>query len=142
MKLKNKKILFFLLTGLSILILLSGCNSNKPSSQDTSNIEYKKISPSEAKEKLQNEEGILLLDVRTDSEYKEKHIPKSMLIPIDVLKNEVINKIPDKNTTILVYCRSGNRSRSASKILINLGYTNVYDLGGIINWPYEVESVE
>ena len=81
----------------------------------------------------------MLLDVRTSAEYTQKHIPKSTLIPLDVLQNKVQNQIPNKETTIFIYCRSGNRSRMGAKMLIDLDYKNVYDLGGIINWPYDVE---
>ncbi|PAB61421.1 hypothetical protein CCE28_01610 [Anaeromicrobium sediminis] len=113
-------------------------NENKGSISE--DIEYKKITPSDAKERLDKEEGIILLDVRTKDEYAEKHIPNSLLISVDELENQVEEKIPDKNTTIFVYCRSGRRSRIASEKLIEMGYTDVFDLGGIINWPYETET--
>ena len=102
-------------------------------------IQYKTISPEEAKKRLEKEKGIVLLDVRTPAEYAQKHIPKSTLISLHVFQNKVQNQISNKETTIFVYCRSGNRSEMAAKMLIDLGYKNVYDLGGIINWPYEVE---
>lgn len=101
------------------------------------NPNYKNISPEEAKKKLQNEKDIILLDVRNPDEYAEKHIPNSILIPLDKLKMEATNKLPNKDVPIIVYCRSGRRSATAANILIELGYKNVYDLGGIINWPYE-----
>ncbi|TCO79149.1 rhodanese-like domain-containing protein [Marinisporobacter balticus] len=102
-------------------------------------VEYKIIKPSDAKERLDKEEGIILLDVRTKEEYAEKHIPNSLLIPVDEIEEQIEEKISDKNTIIFVYCRSGRRSRIASEKLIEMGYTDVFDLGGIIDWPYETE---
>lgn len=100
----------------------------------------KKISPAEAKKRLETEKGIILLDVRTKAEYQEKHIPKSTLIPVDVLENEANSKIPDKNSEIFVYCKSGGRSARAVKILKKLGYTYINNLGGIMSWPYQTVS--
>lgn len=100
----------------------------------------KKISPAEAKKRLETEKGIILLDVRTKAEYHEKHIPKSTLIPVDILENEANRKIPDKNSEIFVYCKSGGRSARAVKILKKLGYTHINNLGGIMSWPYETVS--
>jgi rhodanese-related sulfurtransferase len=100
------------------------------------------ITADEAKRRLDSGESIILLDVRTEEEYIQKHIPNSILIPLNDLENDVEAQLPDKDATLFVYCRSGNRSTSASKILVKLGYKNVYDLGGIIDWPYETESGE
>lgn len=99
-----------------------------------------RIDPTEAKKRLDMEKGIILLDVRTREEYLENHIPKSTLIPLNVLETEASNKLPDKQATIFVYCRSGNRSRAAVKRLLKQGYTSVFDLGGIIRWPYKTVS--
>lgn len=99
-----------------------------------------RINPTEAKKRLDMEKGIVLLDVRTQEEYLEKHIPKSTLIPLNVLAVEASKKLPDKQATIFVYCRSGNRSRAAVKRLLKQGYTNLFDLGGIIRWPYKTVS--
>jgi phage shock protein E len=99
-----------------------------------------KIELSDAKKRLDTEKGIILLDVRTREEYLEKHIPKSTLIPVNVLGNEAIRKLPDKSAEIFVYCRSGSRSAMAVKILTKLGYTHIYNLGGIVKWPYETVS--
>lgn len=96
-----------------------------------------RISYLEAKRRLDSEKGIILLDVRTKQEYGEKHIPKSILIPVDILEKEAKNKLKQKDAVIFVYCRSGNRSSRAVKILKDLGYTNVFNLGGISGWPYE-----
>ncbi|WP_246637677.1 rhodanese-like domain-containing protein [Crassaminicella profunda] len=130
---------------LLITVILMACQGNgeikseneKVSIQDTS---YQTITPADAKDRIEKEEGIILLDVRTKEEYKEKHIPNSIQIAVDDLEEKVEEKIPDKNATIFVYCRSGRRSRIASEKLIEKGYTNVFDLGGIIDWPYETEK--
>lgn len=101
---------------------------------------YTNIKPEEAKKRLKSEKGIILLDVRTQEEYDEKHIPNSLLIPVEVIEKEALEKLTDKNATIFVYCRSGRRSVIASEALVKMGYTKVYNLGGIIDWPYETES--
>jgi rhodanese-related sulfurtransferase len=98
------------------------------------------ISAENAKQRLDSEKGIILLDVRTPEEHLQKRIPSSILIPVNILDKEAISKLPDKNAAIIVYCKSGNRSASAVKILTNLGYTNIYDLGGINGWPYKTVS--
>jgi rhodanese-related sulfurtransferase len=101
---------------------------------------YSNITPEEAKNRLDSEEEIILLDVRTKEEYDAGHIKDSLLIPVDALQNEAEDTLKDKDAAIFVYCRSGNRSATASKILVELGYTKVYDLGGIRDWPYEIEK--
>lgn len=97
----------------------------------------KNITPQEAKINLEKDSDIILLDVRTLEEYQDKNISGSILIPLNTLKNTVENEITNKETTIYVYCRSGNRSASAVKILDKLGYKNAHNLGGILDWPYE-----
>lgn len=98
--------------------------------------EYKKITPEEAKELMV--EGNIILDVRTKEEYDQGHIEGAMLLPVSDILDGKLDSLPDKNQIILVYCRSGNRSATASKYLVKVGYTNVYDFGGIKDWPYEV----
>lgn len=98
------------------------------------------ISPLDAKKRLDTETGIILLDVRTKNEYLEKHIPNSTLIPLDILSNEAILKLPNKNSEIFVYCKGGNRSAAGVRTLLKLGYTRVHNLGGIVGWPYETVS--
>jgi len=101
---------------------------------------YKNITAAEVKEKLSSSKDIILLDVRTEAEYNQGHIPGSILIPVDELKNRALNELKDKNAAIIVYCRSGARSANASGILASLGYTNVYNMiGGIMGWPYGAE---
>jgi len=101
---------------------------------------YQAITPADAREVLKNDSGAILLDVRTQAEYEELRIPGSILLPVDEIASGAETLLPDKNAAILVYCRSGNRSRTASMQLLGMGYTRVFDLGGIINWPYETES--
>ena len=121
-----------LIIGFLIVILLSGCAAT----QEENKIMYNKITAEEAKEMIDTQE-VIILDVRTQEEFKEKHIEGALLIPDYELANVAKSKLPDKNKKILVYCRSGNRSKSAARLLIDMGYTDVYDFGGIINWPYE-----
>ncbi|HZK56550.1 MAG TPA: rhodanese-like domain-containing protein [Desulfosporosinus sp.] len=99
-----------------------------------------KIDPSEAQKRLESEKGIILLDVRTEGEYIENHIPKSTLIPLTVFGTEASKKLRNKEATIFVYCRSGSRSRTAVNMLLKQDYTNVFDLGGIVRWPYKTVS--
>lgn len=101
-------------------------------------VSFSNISHEEAKKRLDSEKGIIILDVRTRKEYESGHIQSSVLIPVDNLKDDASEKLKDKETPIFVYCRSGNRSVTAANILVNLGYKNVYNLGGINDWPYEV----
>ena len=108
--------------------------------RNSRNAGVSRINPSDAKKRLDTEKGIILLDVRTKEEYLERHIPKCTLIPVTVLGNEASQKLSDKNAEIFVYCRSGNRSAMAVKILTKLGYTHIYNLGGIVKWPYETVS--
>jgi len=99
---------------------------------------YRVITPLDAKTKLEDK-SVILLDVRTMEEYRQAHIPGSILIPVDELQGKIEDKFPNKEQGIIIYCRSGNRSKTAANMLLKMGYKNVYDLGGIINWPYEVE---
>lgn len=103
-------------------------------------VDYTDIKPEDAKERLENEKGIILLDVRTLEESIETHIPGSILIPVEEIKSKASEILKDKNAEIFVYCRSGRRSVTASRELIEMGYTKVYNLGGIIDWPYKTES--
>ncbi len=97
---------------------------------------YKTISPAEAK-KLIGSEGVILVDVRTLEEYEEKRIPGAVLLPVDDISEKAGSVLPDKDSVIIIYCRSGRRTRIALEELINMGYKTIYDLGGIIDWPYD-----
>ena len=98
---------------------------------------YIRISADEAKKIIDEETGYIILDVRTQEEYNGGHIPGALLLPNEVIGTEELVMLPDKDQKILVYCRSGNRSKQASQKLADLGYTNIYEFGGIIDWPYE-----
>jgi rhodanese-related sulfurtransferase len=103
--------------------------------------EYRKITPEEAKEMI-DAGDVIILDVRTEQEFEEAHIENAILLPdydIEALAPETLT---DKDATILIYCRSGRRSEAAAKELIEMGYTNTYDFGGIIDWPYATVSGE
>lgn len=97
------------------------------------------ITAGEAKEIMDSEEGYIILDVRTQEEYDQGHIPGAIVIPQDKIAEKAEQVLTDKNQLILVYCRSGRRSKLAAEALIELGYTNIKEFGGIIDWPYEVK---
>ncbi|MBU3113451.1 rhodanese-like domain-containing protein [Clostridium lacusfryxellense] len=113
---------------------------NKEATTQGSKVSFTNIIPQDAKKRLDSEEKIILLDVRTIEEYEAGHIKGSTLIPVDNLKKESENSLKDKGMPIFVYCRSGSRSLKAANILIKQGYNKVYNLGGINDWPYDVEK--
>jgi len=109
---------------------------------DEVELHYETISAEEAKVLMDNNEHILL-DVREEFEYIEGHIPGSELIPVRMMSPSSVNKlVPDRDTMVLIYCRSGNRSKVAAQYMVDLGYTNVYEFGGIQDWPYEIVEGE
>ncbi|MBE6944383.1 MAG: rhodanese-like domain-containing protein [Ruminococcaceae bacterium] len=97
------------------------------------------ITAQQAKELMDREEGYVILDTRTQEEYAESRIPGAILIPHDEITEKAEAVLTDKDQLILVYCRSGRRSKLAAEALVELGYTNIKEFGGIIDWPYEVE---
>lgn len=126
-------------------IMLTGCSVNTPENTNSATQTkgaYQKLDQSTAKENLDSNKDIVLVDVRTPEEFAEERIPNSILIPdydIEKLASEVL---PDTNALIYIYCRSGRRSQAAAAALVDMGYTNVYDIGGIIDWEYETISGE
>lgn len=108
------------------------------SSQNT----YTQMSMNDAMDLMENESDYVILDVRTLEEYNEKHILGAMNIPNESIGTEEIDALPDKEQLIFVYCRSGNRSRQASEKLVELGYTNIIEMGGIGDWSGEFEQVK
>ena len=99
---------------------------------------YQQISQEEAKQRM-DEQDVIILDVREVDEYDSGHIPGAVLLPLGTIdKDSAAAVIPDKNSVVLVYCRSGNRSKQASSILAELGYTGIFEFGGINTWPYEI----
>lgn len=97
------------------------------------------ITAAQAKEIMDSQEGYIILDTRTQEEYDEGHIPGAIVISHDEILEKAESVLTDKNQLILVYCRSGRRSKLAAEDLVKLGYTNIKEFGGIIDWPYEVE---
>ncbi len=95
------------------------------------------ISAQEAKQIIDSDENYIILDVRTQEEFNENHIPNAILIPDYEIKDKAEDILKDKHQMILVYCRSGRRSKLAAQTLLELGYTNIREFGGIIDWPYE-----
>ena len=96
------------------------------------------ITAEEAKKLMDSEEGCIILDVRSREEYDQGHIPGAILIPNTEIEAKAADLLPDKGQLILVYCRSGRRSKLAAQSLADLGYTNIREFGGILDWPYEV----
>lgn len=101
---------------------------------------YVNITAQEAKELMDREEGYIILDVRTEEEYAQGHIPGAILIPDYDIKTRAEEVLTDKDQMILVYCRSGRRSKNAAQMLLELGYTDIREFGGIIDWPYDIET--
>lgn len=105
---------------------------------ETKQVIYENITAAEAKEIMDIETGYVILDVRTEEEFAEGHIEGAILIPNDEIAEKAEGILTDKDQKILVYCRSGRRSKLAAEALLALGYTNVWEFGGIIDWPYEI----
>ena len=137
----------FLLLFLPVLFLLTGCTTpNKNASEknpkpDTGEIKentYEQITQIKAKEIMDSGEDYILLDVRTKEEFEDGHIEGAILIPDFEIEERAETELSDKDALILVYCRSGRRSKNAASILAALGYTNVKEFGGINNWAYGI----
>ena len=114
------------------ILILSGC------SKEVSELNYKQISTEAAITMMAEETNYIILDVRTAEEYAAGHIKDAINIPNETIGDEEISELPDKNQLIMVYCRSGNRSKQASQKLTNLGYTNIVEFGGINTWTGEI----
>ena len=126
-----KKLLLFFLA----VMLLPACGQNTEKDQEAV---YMNITPQQAKEIMERETGYIILDTRTQEEYAQGHIPGAILIPHDRVREQAESVLTDKDQLILVYCRSGRRSKLAAEDLVALGYTNIKEFGGILDWPYEV----
>ena len=100
------------------------------------------ITAEKAYEMMQSGDDLTIVDVRTEEEYAEGHIEGAIVIPNETIGTEEIEELSDKDATLLIYCRSGRRSAQAAQKLVDLGYTNVYDFGGIVDWPFEVVQSE
>ena len=128
-----RQILLFALLAAS-LTLLSGCALSRAKEDKAA---YQKISAEEAYEMMASQE-VVVVDVRTQEEYDGGHIENAVLVPNESIGSEMPEVLPDKEATLLVYCRSGRRSKDAAEKLLALGYQSVYDFGGVIDWPYEL----
>lgn len=131
---KNKYIRIFISTLVMSLIMfmMTACSSDVA----TNKITYEQITAEQAKSIMDTETDYIILDTRTEEEFAEAHIENAILIPHYEIADRAEKELPDKDKLILVYCRSGNRSKQASKVLTELGYTNVKEFGGIIDWEY------
>ncbi len=127
------KIFFILFLVLVAPVLVCGQAQGKGGSMT-----YKQISQQQAKEIIQQRRDILVVDVRTFEEFAEGHIENAICIPVESIQNIPPKELKDKKQTILVYCRSGRRSKIAAQKLAQMGYQNILEFGGIITWPYEI----
>ena len=127
---RNKRFLLMLLT-LALPFGCVGCS-------DGGSATYEQISGAEAKALMDSESGYIIIDARTQEEYDQGHIPGAIMIPEYEIADRAEKELPDKNQLILVYCRSGRRSKIAAEELVKLGYTNVKEFGGIIDWKYDI----
>ena len=128
-----KKLAFLLLA----VMMLTACGQDKENDRGAV---YLNITAEEAKRIMDNEDDYILLDVRTREEYDQGHIPGATQISHEEIAEKAEQVLTDKEQLILVYCRSGRRSKIAAEALAELGYTNIKEFGGIIDWPYEVEK--
>lgn len=118
------------------MILLTGCSLNVKNKTDE--ITYTQISQDEAKKMMDDNDDIIILDVRTEEEYNTGYIKDAILLPVTEIKEKAEEVLKNKEQIILVYCRSGNRSKTASQELVDLGYKNIYEFGGINTWKYDI----
>ena len=128
---KIKRILPFVLS----LMLLSSCGT-----PGSSSLGYRQISMDKAVKMMRDEKDYIILDVRRPDEFAEGHIPGAINVPNEEIGTAEIAELPDKSQMILVYCRSGRRSKEASEKLVKLGYTNIVEFGGILDWKGEIEK--
>lgn len=137
----NKFVIIGLLAAATLLV--SGCTRSGKRSETASGADeaYHKITAEKAKE-MMDAGDVTVVDVRRADEYEQAHIPGAILVPNESIGEEQPEALPDKDATILVHCRTGVRSKQASDKLVKMGYTNIYDFGGIVDWPYETEGGE
>jgi len=143
MKIKKKYIVLFALIISAIFSPLFASGQTEMKEENKSKetaAQYHKIDAQTAKEAFESQSDIIIIDVRTEAEYQTGHVVGAINIPLDVVGESVLAQFPNKEEKLYVYCRSGNRSAQAAKILVQEGYTNVYDFGGIMSWPYEIEK--
>ena len=133
-----KKIILIIII-LTIIIIGVVCIMNRKKRNIENEVIIKHISMNDIVQIMEENENYIILDVRTQAEYNQGHIPNAICIPNETIDENVVNKLLDKNQMILVYCRSGNRSRQAAEKLKKLGYTNLIEFGGIIDWKGKIE---
>ena len=131
---KMRKIVCKVLSALLCIFSFVGCNQKETTMKNT----YEQITPAEAKGIMDTEQNYIILDVRTEEEFAQGHIAGAILIPDYEITERAEGILSDKDQQILVYCRSGRRSKNAASQLVELGYSNVKEFGGIIGWPYEI----
>ena len=132
---KKKLILVFLL----LLVFTAGCSASAPTADtEKSSPGFHQISQEEAKEMMAKDDGHVVVDVRRQDEYDAGHIPGAILVPNESIGCDSPEALPDYDQIILVYCRSGNRSKQAAQKLASMGYTNIYEFGGITTWTGDV----
>lgn len=143
----KRKMLGILLALFLLFLTACGAMAGRPAKQNqegTSTMNqkvagrYNKITPEEAKEKM-DAGNVTIVDVRTQAEYEQGYIPGAILVPNETIGDTQPEALPDQETVLLVYCRSGRRSKEAAEKLVALGYQTVYDFGGILDWPYDIE---
>lgn len=142
---KRRMIMIGMALTFVLCLVIIGCgrkseaDNNVIDNKDEEN-SYKSISMSEAEDMMKNEKDYIILDVRTAEEYKEGHIPNAINVANETIGEDEIAELPDKDQLIMVYCRSGRRSKLAASKLVKLGYTNIVEIGGIIDWKGDIEK--
>ena len=131
-----RKILSISMAALLCVLSMAGCAQQEVNVVNT----YQQITAQDAKKLMDTESDYVIIDARTEEEFATGHIENAILIPEYEIAERAENELPDKDVLILVYCRSGRRSKIASEELVKLGYTNVKEFGGIIDWPYEITT--
>jgi len=131
---------YLIISTASFLCLLTACSVAVSDIVENTATGWHTITAEKALTIMEESNTFILLDVRTEEEFNDSRIEGAILIPDFEIRERAEEELPDKDVTILIYCRSGRRSASAAETLASLGYTNVYDFGGIIDWPYETVS--
>ena len=133
------KTVILIITVIPMLALVGGCAPRGQVMDGDGMVNsYHQISQDEAKELMEADNGSIILDVRRYEEYNEGHIPGAICIPNEEIADTIPEELPDLNQIILIYCRSGRRSKEAAQKLFDMGYTNIYEFGGIIDWIGEI----
>ena len=134
------RILLPAVIAMTAVLILTGCGSSADDKTADDKKTYRQVSPEEAAAMMEEETDYIILDVRTQEEYEASHIPGAICIPNETIGTDDIPELPDKDQLILVYCRSGNRSKQASEKLAKQGYANIVEFGGINSWTGETVS--